>query len=221
MASDVKPDFVSRCGRVELYNSDCRDVMPEVGLVGSIITDPPYGMSFRSNRRAVKHDAISGDDDFELLKFACGLDAIYSKYVFCRWDALMHVPMPKSVINWVKNNHGTGDLAHEHARTTEQILFYPGEQHYWNGKRPTDVVYADKSLNELHPTEKTPELMGKIIQFSGPSDQVICDPFMGAGATGVAAIRLGHKFIGIELNPDYYKIAARRIELELNQRFMF
>lgn len=113
-------------GDCTLYLGDCREVLPTLSPLQSIVSDPPYGMAFRSNHRAEKHLAIANDADDELLRWACSLEVSHSKYLFCRWDNIGAVPKPRSLITWVKNNWSMGDLEHEHARQTEVALFYPG-----------------------------------------------------------------------------------------------
>jgi DNA modification methylase len=73
-------------------------------------------------------------------------------------------------------------------------------------------IRDSKDERNGHPTQKPTELMTKIIcDFTNPSD-LILDPFMGSGTTGVAAVQLGRKFIGIEIDPGYFEIAKKRIE---------
>lgn len=110
---------------VTLYCGDCRDILPTLGVVDAVVTDPPYGMAFQSNYRTTQHAKIANDETDELLQWVCGVDAAHSKYIFCRWDNIWRVPPPKSLVTWVKNNWSMGDLEHEHARQTELCLFYP------------------------------------------------------------------------------------------------
>lgn len=207
-------------GGCELYQGDCMEIMAHLGKVDALVTDPPYGMEFQSNHRdgKSKHKAISGDGDASLLKWACGLEAGHSKYVWMRWDNIYDVPKPKSLITWVKNNWSMGDLNHEHGRQTEVAAFYPGPVHSFPNKRPSDVIDARRSGNELHPTEKPVSLMLQIVAWT--SGQVF-DPFMGSGTTGVACVRQGRRFIGIELDPDYFDIAVNRIRTAYYQQDMF
>jgi site-specific DNA-methyltransferase (adenine-specific) len=111
-----------------------------------------------------------------------------------------------------------GDLEHEHARQTEIAMFWPGSDHSWPGKRPTDVVRAPRTGNGEHPTEKPVYLME---QFIGWTRGVVVDPFMGSGTTGVACVNLGRAFVGIEIEPKYFDIACRRIEDAQRQQRMF
>lgn len=193
-------------GNCRLILGDCRDVAP---VYDSVVSDPPYGMEFRSNHRAVKHDEIANDGDAELLLWACSLPFTHSKYLFCRWDNLAEVPKPKSCITWVKNNWSMGDLDHEHARQTEVCLFYAGVEHYWPKGRPTDVVDARRTGNDHHPTEKPVYLMERVVEWTAGT---VFDPFMGSGSTGVACALLNRPFVGIELKESYFDIACRRIE---------
>lgn len=205
------PDFELGDGAVQLWRGDCLDILPQMepGSVDAVVTDPPYGMGFRSNHRLLRHDGMLGDDDAALVTWVCVLEARHSRYVFCRWDNLATIPKPRSLITWVKNNWSMGDLDHEHGRQTEVILFYPGPEHRWPNARPSDVLHWPRTGNVLHPCEKPRGLMEKIV---GWTDGCVLDPFMGSGTTGVAAVRLGRRFLGIEIEPKYFDIACKRIE---------
>ena len=111
-----------------------------------------------------------------------------------------------------------GDLKHEHARQTEVAAFYNGPLHFFPNGRPTDVVTAPRTGNENHPTEKPVSLMSKVI---GWTSGVVVDPFMGSGTTGVACVKMGRKFIGIEKDEAYFEIACKRIQDTYNQPDIF
>lgn len=212
---------MEKIGNATLYCGDSKEIIESSGggiQWDAIITDPPYGMSFQSNHRKKKHKEIANDKEQDFLIWCCNKEANHSKYIFCRWDNIAFVPKPKSAITWVKNNWSMGDLKHEHARQTEMILFYPGKNHMFPNERPTDVVNGCRTQNKYHPTEKPVDLMKKII---GWTDGVVLDPFMGSGSTGVAAVQMGRKFIGIELDPDHFETACRRIEEAQKQTDMF
>jgi len=207
-------------GDATLICGDAREVAPTLQAVGAVVTDPPYGMSFRSNRPKVrpKAHAIANDGDTEALLWACGLNALHSRYIFCRWDNLADVPKPRSVVTWVKNNWSMGDLEHEHARQTEVILFYPGPEHAFPGPRPNDVIMAPRTGNEDHPTQKPTGLMTAIVRFTSG---VVFDPFMGSGTTGVAAVGLARPFVGVEIDPVYFETACERIHAAWRQPRLF
>jgi len=205
-------------GDATLILGDCREILPTLGAVDCIITDPPYGMAFHSNHRNVRHKPITNDKTDELLLWTCSIPVRHGAYVFCRWDNLAAIPRPKSLLTWVKNNWSMGDLEHEHARQTEVVAFYAGPEHKFPAGRPTDVIHAARTQNEFHPTEKPVALMQAM---AGWTTGTILDPFMGSGTTGVACARLGRAFIGIEIHEPYFDIALRRIEAEYRQPRMF
>lgn len=195
-------------GDCTLYLGDCLDILPTLEKVGAVVSDPPYGMAFRSNFRTIKHSSIANDGNVSHLVSTCAIDAEHSKYIFCRWDNLFDVPKPKSLVTWVKNNWSMGDLEHEHGRQTEVALFYPGPAHDFPRGRPTDVISAPRTGNAFHPTEKPVQLMMAVVEWTRG---VVLDPYMGSGTTGVACARGGRPFIGIEIEESYFEIACQRI----------
>lgn len=102
-----------------------------------------------------------------------------------------------------------GDLKHEHGRQWEAICFYPQDEHEFI-KRIPDVVYANRTGNQLHPTEKPVELIQQLIMAN--KGEIILDPFLGSGTTAVACQNLHRNFIGIEISPEYCKIAEQRLK---------
>ena len=197
-----------RIGNQRLILGDCRKIIGGLTF-DAICTDPPFGMEFRSNYRKERHAAILNDQDPAIVAWACEIPVRHSRYVWMRWDNLPQVPMPRSLITWVKNNHSMGDLEHEHARQTEVCAFYKGPEHRWPAYRPADVVKHPRTGNEFHPTEKPVSLMQEVI---GWTLGVVCDPFMGSGSTLVALQRAGRSGVGIELDPTHFDIACRRVD---------
>jgi site-specific DNA-methyltransferase (adenine-specific) len=198
---------------VTIYHGDCREIIGGLQPVDLVVTDPPYGMEFQSNRRIVKHKKIANDEalDVDLIQKLISMST-RAAYVFCRWDNLQAMPKPKSVLAWVKNNWSMGDLKHEHGRQWEACCFYPQAGHEFI-KRIPDVIHADKTGNEQHPTEKPVTLLAQIIASNVGVE--ILDPFMGSGTTLRAAKNLGRRAIGIELEEKYCEIAARRMSQEV------
>lgn len=204
-------------GNATLYLGDAREIAPNL-TYNCIVSDPPYGMSFRSNQRKERHESIANDDTDELLLWACRLTPPHGAYLFCRWDNIFAVPKPKSVITWVKNNWSMGDLNHEHARQTELALFYPGPDHDFPNGRPADMIRVPRTGNEFHPTEKPVQLMRAVIEWTRG---IVLDPFMGSGSTGCAAVAMRRPFVGVELHEPYFDIACRRIEQAQRQGNLF
>lgn len=198
-----------RIGGCRLILGDSREIVPSLGVLGAVVSDPPYGMAFQSGGRKEPHRRIAGDQDAALLGWAAGLEPAHSKYLWMRWVNLGDVPRPKSLITWIKPNHSMGDLDHEHGRQTEVCAFWPGPRHRFPGKRPSDVVKAPITNNVHHPTEKPVGLMEVVISWT---EGLVVDPFMGSGTTLVAAARLRREAIGVEIDPIYFETACRRVE---------
>lgn len=192
-----------------IYHGDCREILPTLPKHDLVVMDPPYGMDFQSNHRLKKHAKIANDASLPVELIAIGIKmAKRAAYVFCRWDNLHEMPVPKSVLAWVKNNWSMGDLRHEHGRQWEACCFYPKELHEFIIRIP-DVIFADRTGNDLHPTQKPESLIRRIV--SANVGETILDPFMGSGTTLVAAKLEGRKAVGIELEERYCEIAANRL----------
>lgn len=195
-----------------IYHGDCGEIMPHIHKVDLVLADPPYGMDFQSNYRIRKHSKIKNDESLPLdLIYMSLRQATRAAYFFCRWDNIGQLPKATSVIAWVKNNWSMGDLEHEHGRQWEACCFYPKHGHEFV-KRIPDVIIADRTGNDLHPTEKPVSLLATIIAAN--VGETILDPFMGSGTTLVAAKQLGRKAIGIEIEEKYCEIAAKRLQQE-------
>ncbi|MGA9668280.1 MAG: DNA methyltransferase [Terracidiphilus sp.] len=208
----MKP-YYSHAG-IDIYLGDCREILPTLPKCDLLLTDPPYGMNFRSCHRIIRHDAIAGDDFLPIDLIEMAMDKVtHAAYIFCRWNNLPDMPKPiQSCLAWVKNNWSMGDLKHEHGRRWEACCFYPKELHEFT-KRIPDVIFDDRTGNDFHPTQKPENLMRTIIQCN-IADSVL-DPFMGSGTTLVAAKNLGRKAIGIEIEEKYCEIAAKRLAQEV------
>jgi len=192
-----------------IYNGDCREILPALPKVDIVLSDPPYGMSFQSNRRAKKYKKIANDDHLpiDLIRLATN-KARRAAYFFCRWNNLKQMPPPTSVIVWVKNSWSMGDLKHEHGRQWEACCFYPQARHEFV-KRIPDVIHCARTGNDMHPTEKPVSLLVKILK-ANVCDTVL-DPFMGSGTTLRAAMDLKKKCVGIEIEEKYCELAVKRL----------
>lgn len=207
-----------RIGGQRLILGNCLEVMPTLGRFDVVVTDPPYGMEFRSNHREKKHRRIINDENGNLLQWACSLTPSHSSYIWMRWDNIANIPIPKSLITWVKNNWSMGDLHHEHGRQTEVCAFYPGADHCWGNGRPSDVINCNRTGNNHHPTEKPVSLIRSVIEWTVGS---VVDPFMGSGTTLVACQRIGRTGTGIEIDPEYFDIACKRVDEATRQPDLF
>ena len=204
-------------GRVTLYCGDCREILPTLGKVDAVVTDPPYGIGKDGQKRTTgghggrkAYEFLGWDrqrpdpEVFSLLLSAGAKHVIWGGNYF----ADLFPPTGKWLV-WDKGqriNQSDGELAW----TSE-----PGALRIFDLNRVALMTDGAE-----HPTQKPVEIMRwSILQIGSP--ETILDPFMGSGTTGVAAVKLGRRFIGIEIEPRYFDIACRRIEEATKQPDMF
>jgi len=193
---------------ITIYHADCMALLPELPDFDIVLADPPYGMSYQSKYRKIRHAKIVGDERLPIEAIRLCIEmSTRACYICCRWDNFRQMPPPKSVIAWVKNNWSAGDLAHEHGRMWEAVCFYPGMHHEFI-KRIPDVIRCPRTLNALAPTQKPLALMETLIA-ANVGDTVL-DPFMGSGTTLVAAKTCGRRSTGIDIDESNCEIAAKR-----------
>lgn len=202
-------------GDARLILGDCRDILPTLGKVDAVVTDPPYGLGDKLKiggfkkwplMRASMKDATWDNDVSPSLLPALELarDAIV-------WGGnYYNLPPVRGWLIWDKivRNFSSGHV--EMAWTT---LDQPTRAfNYAHGELASE--------GKFHPTQKPLPLMVWCLSFLKDSSAIL-DPFMGSGTTGVACIRDGRSFIGIEREPAYFDIACRRIADEASRPRMF
>lgn len=194
--------------------------------VDAIITDPPYGINYhtKGTGASIKNDKSPFIwflyDAFRVLK--SGDSGRGSLICFTRWDVeqtFIDAMKPagfqvKSEVIWDKVMHGMGDCKAQFAPTHENVVFAVKGKFSFPGKRPRDVVTYHKlaSGEMIHPTEKPVGLLTSLVNAVTKPGDLILDPFAGSGSTLVAAKKSGRRFIGVELDDEYYEKARRRIE---------
>lgn len=211
---------------VTLWHGDCLELMKNIpdGSVDLVLTDPPYGMAFKSNYRKEKYNEIKNDKSLEWLEKYVGecfriLKYNTAVYFFCSWhnvdvfkQAIEKKFKIKNILIWEKNNTSMGDLKGSYAPKYEMIIFAHKGRKLLNGFRYADIIKANRTGNKLHPTEKPVDLLELFIKNSSDENAVVFDGFMGSGSTGVACVNTNRRFIGIELDEGYFNIAKKRIE---------
>ena len=194
---------------VTLYQADCREVLPTLGKVDAVVTDPPYGIGItRSNRLAVSRGlgGLAWDDEPADLSWLLpmGIPSIV-------WGGnYFDLPPTRAPLVWDKNNAGRDFADFELAWTNLDMV----------ARR---IVFRPMSMDggKLHPTQKPIEVMRWCVGHLPDTAETILDPYMGSGTTGVAAVKMNRKFIGIEREPSYFDIACKRISDALKQPDMF
>lgn len=196
-----------------------------------LITDPPYGMAFQSNRRtaSAKAAAIEGDDTPEkaLELFSAMLEALKPALmdechllVFCTWryEPLFRTLLEQSNFDvdasviWVKDNHTSGDLdgfAPKHER-----ILHARRGTLPVGPRVEDVLIVRRENATTHPTEKPVHLLTTLIECTTTPGELVVDPFAGTASTVVAALRTGRRVFAVELDGDWYAEGLLRLNRE-------
>lgn len=216
--------------KFELWHGDCLELMKNIpdGAVDLVLTDPPYGMAFKSNHRKEKYNEIQNDKSLEWLERYISecyrvLKNNSAIYCFCSWhnvdvfkQAIEKKFKVKNILIWEKNNTSMGDLKGSYAPKYEMIIFAHKGRKLLNGFRYADIIKANRTGNKNHPTEKPVDLLEKFIKNSSDENAVVFDGFMGSGSCGVACVNTNRRFIGIELDEGYFNIAKKRIEEAVN-----
>jgi site-specific DNA-methyltransferase (adenine-specific) len=209
-------------GDCTLFHDDAFALMPTLGEVDCIITDPPYNPKTHKGARSAKSLAASQIDfdslsEAQFVEFCANAVAQARRWVVmsCAWQhaALLEntgVPLVRLGI-WHKPN-GAPQFSGDRPGTGWEaiaILHREGRKR-WNGGGH-HAVWVCNVEHGAHPAQKPLKLvMDWVAKFSEPGELVL-DPFMGSGTTGVACALLGRTFVGIEKRPDYFQLACRRI----------
>lgn len=192
----------------------------------AIITDPPYGIDYHTKGMggSIKNDKAPFIwflyDAFRVLK--SGASGRRTLICFTRWDVeqtfINAIQLAgfnvKSEVIWNKVTHGMGDLKAQFAPMHENIVFAIKGKFTFPGHRPNDLV-THQRLNGpqmIHPTEKPVSLLADLITAVTKPGDLILDPFAGSGSTLVAAKKTGRRFVGVELDYEYFEKAQRRVE---------
>jgi site-specific DNA-methyltransferase (adenine-specific) len=209
---------------VRLILGDCREVLPTLGKVDAVVTDPPYGIGFergaggngaQPKERRRDYGKVIGDDQpfnpAEWLRWPCilwGANHYSARLPHGRWLAWNKLGQLQP---W--DNFSDVEFAWQNTRAADRIFSL-----LWKG------LCQGEKLNggvRGHPTQKPVALMTWCLEQLPDGCETILDPFMGSGTTGVAAVKLGRKFIGIELEPKYFDTACKRIQAALDAPDLF
>ena len=220
-------------GDATLYLGDCMTVLPMLPktvsgtyVADACITDPPYGIGETGNNsrqkapgisrlgtrtRVVHYEAMNWDDEPPAAQL---IDALRSMSKFQAFFGGNYFTLPPTPCWLVWDKLNSGDFADCELCWTNWPKAVRRLQWRWNG------MIRQGNEERYHPTQKPLEVMKWVIELC-PKAETILDPFMGSGTTGVAAIQLGRKFIGIEREPKYFDIACKRIEQAVAQGQLF
>jgi DNA modification methylase len=224
----IRKEVIGGC---ELYLGDCREILPTLGPVDAVVTDPPYGNGALDGGKIVRAsrsydplvrghiwpDLPGNDLPFEpdhLLSIA------HRQIIWGANNFASRLPDSACWLSWDRktgraadSNIGDCELAWVRGVSYKTIRAF---RHMWAGfQRDSEVGHQ-----HLHPTQKPVALMEWCLGFF-PDAQTIVDPYMGSGPTGAACVRQGRSFIGIEIDAAHFDTACRRIEASTRQPDLF
>lgn len=231
-------------GNVKLYLGDCMDILPTLAGIDAVISDPPYGMDWNTDStrfsggqvptdrtRRLARGIIDGRDDWG----AIAADdhpfdpAPWMQYPRCVLFGANHyaarLPVGTLLIWLKKDDHLFGTFLSD----AEVAWMKGGHGVYAYRQTFTARTKAKQAhgtagydLQPAHPTQKPVELMAWCMDRAKvPPGATVLDPYMGSGSTGIACIRTGRGFVGIEKDPSHYATALERIQRELSQGDLF
>jgi DNA modification methylase len=226
VTADLEPTII---GDATLYLGDCLEILPTLSKVDAVVTDPPYGIGKRkgtlSKKRQHKNDYTMFEDNREFI-VATVIPAIEISLsmsermiitpgpvhlrLYPQWDALgsFYQPAAMGMCAW--------------GRTTSQpILYYGRDPRVGLTIKNTSYQLTEGPSDKRHPCSKPIKAWMVIVDRASFSGDIVIDPFMGSGTTGVACMNLGRKFVGIEIEPKYFDIACERIDQAQRQMRMF
>ena len=215
-------------GGITIYHGDCLEILDGgVGPIDSVVTDPPYSsggfneagkaggsVGTVAEKRLIQGDTMSSAGYFALMRRVLrGADAS-GCYVFTDWRMWPFTTEAvelsgyrlRGMLVWNKGHGGMG----ARWKAQHELICWGTRVVSEMGEGLGNVLTVSRSGNRLHPTEKPVELLAALVGNS--EGDSILDPFMGSGSTGRAAGIEQFKFIGIEINPEYFEIACLRID---------
>jgi DNA modification methylase len=186
-----------RIGGQRLILGDCLSVMPLLGKVDAVVTDPPYGIGITSSNRLAVSRGLGGKSWDER---PADLSALPNVPSIIWGGNYFERPPTRAPLVWDKNNADRDFADFEMAWTNLDMV----------ARR---IVLRPMNMDggKVHPTQKPIRVMEWCLGFL-PDARTILDPFMGSGTTLVACQRLGRQGIGIEIDPDYFDIACKRVD---------
>lgn len=219
---------------INLLRGDCIDLLPKIpdGSIDSIITDPPYFLGMTHNgQKGCFNDLAICKPFYEKLftEYKRVLKPIGCVYFFCDWRSYaFYYPIMngilgvKNMLVWDKQSGAGNFYTYQH-----ELTIFTTKRNAFNVKGTKNIITGIRSFStgakktngeKVHPTQKPIELIEKFILDSTDTGDTVLDSFAGSGTTGVACINTDRKFIGMELDDNYFAIATQRIEKALKEK---
>jgi site-specific DNA-methyltransferase (adenine-specific)/modification methylase len=206
---------------ITLYLGDCREILPTLGKVDAVVTDPPYGIREAAGKNktrgllAKSRDYGNLDWDNETPpQWVIEMLRAVSRYQIIFGGNYYPLPPTSCWLVWDKKN-GDTDFADCELAWTNLPKAVRKIEWLWHG-----MIRKGSDVRE-HPTQKPLGVMAWALDHLPADVKLVCDPFMGSGTTGVAAVQKGVQFIGIEREQAYFETACARMREALNEPKLF
>lgn len=210
---DLGPD-------ITLYHGDCLEILPtlEAGSVDFARTDPPYNVG---KDYGTASDSLSDEEYIfrvvswvsELKRLSGNKMCVFTpmKYTLKYWNILGE-DYKQIVLSYSPEGAFRYGFVNQYSSLFTNVKPVKKTKNVWHNCQMTGLGYFFKEDNFQHPGYTSLDINLRVIGSFTYSGQVIIDPFSGTGTTGVACVQTGRKFIGIEIDENYFLIAKKRIE---------
>jgi len=226
---------------LKLINGNCMEFMPTMpsNSVDLILTDPPYNIAQYStgnialpNRQALNNDIAEWDkinidpkdlvDDFKRILKPTGNIFIFTSYnMIGKWHEVFDSEYDTfQFFIWHKTNPAPKIYKNGFLNSCEIIICLWNKGHNWNFTKQNDMhnffecpicMFPERLKTPKHPAQKPVKLLKRIIEIASNEGDIVFDPFMGVASTGVAALELGRRFGGCEIDKTYFAACERRL----------
>jgi DNA modification methylase len=216
-------------GDATLYLGDCLEILPTLGAVDAVVTDPPYGVNGGSGTMGVassktKYSASWEDSEHYLMQkiipaFRLALEKSDRAIITPGSPCAFLYPRPADI--GALYQPATTGMAKWGRETVQPVLFYGKDPRAGLTIQPKHYQNTEKASDDRHPCAKPIGVATWMVARASSEGDSVLDPFMGSGTTGVACANLGRKFIGIEIEERYFDIACERIAAAYSQGRLF
>lgn len=234
---------ISKINDYLIINGDCFEKMKDIPdhSINLILCDPPYNLATYStgnmkfnwrheiNNNVAKWDEIPFKPNMLVDEFKRILAPNGNIFIFCSYNLLgkFHEAFDSEFdtfqfMVWHKTNPIPNIRKSSFLNSCELIVCLWNKGHTWNFSKQNEMhnfiespicMGSERLKDPKHPTQKPVKILKHIIKIASNENDIVCDMFMGVGSTGVAALEMNRKFIGIEIDNNYFDASAKRLSI--------